>query len=90
MSGWLLDDLIVQGETIRGEGTCYYVDSLTPRGREIMRAFTGKTQFVGRGAKQQAEKALRLMLDAGLETPWASVTVTDTELGGTEIVHNDW
>ena len=28
------------------------------------------------------------LIDAGLETPWASVTVTDTVLGGVEIVHH--
>ncbi len=64
MSGFdpdsLLDDLIVQSEIIRGEGTWYYVEPLTAAGRAAVKADgDNESAFVGRGAKQKADVAYR-------------------------------
>jgi len=58
-----MNDLHVQREQVRGESTCYFVQALTPLGQRILEAYRGEINFYGRGAKAQAEKALRLAIE---------------------------
>ena len=59
MADRVLPSLFVQSETIRGEGVWHYVEAMTPRAQAALRAYPYEAAFVGRGAKQKAEKALR-------------------------------
>ena len=58
--------LHVQGEDIRGEGRWYYVEARDQIGTSMLRSASAhdiETTFLGRGAKQRAQRAMRLVIE---------------------------
>lgn len=60
--------LLIQAETVRGEGRWWYVECATCRERvlcSVIGRYDGESAFIGSRARQRAERAMQLMTMEG-------------------------
>jgi hypothetical protein len=53
--------MMLNAESVRGEGRCHYVDCLTAEERSALEALDIETAFFGSRARQRAERAMKLI-----------------------------